>query len=299
MGNVVVEQWDQGHAEAERWLGLQSIRGPVRLFRPPRPATDDDRHGTTDAVNAWAARHGFHVGETQGEAPRGLVTVDRCDGVAKWRNLTDDDRKALDGVVMARPGDRPGFRTLAVWLRRPDAPYRPRCRGDCCRLLAVWGGSHPALTPERMKLFGELNAKREAGPWTQEDAEHAAACGVPMAEDAVQIAGMLEYMGTAPLPGRPDSDVVPRWRCKHLQGCGDCGIYATRPALCRDHAEVRGSVCDVETCARRPLLTGPTTAQVTEVSMLRLVPSAGERAFVDACREAERYGSPRVWEDEP
>ena len=23
------------------------------------------------------------------------------------------------------------------------------------------------------------------------------------------------------------------------------------------------------------------------------------RAFVDACREAERYGSPRVWEDEP
>ena len=142
--------------------------------------------------------------------------------------------------------------------------------------------------------------RRWAGrPWTQEDAEHAAACGVPMAEDAVQIAGMLEYMGTAPLPGRPDSDVVPRWRCKHLQGCGDCGIYATRPALCRDHAEVRGSVCDVETCARRPLLTGPTTAQVTEVSMLRLVPSAGERAFVDACREAERYGSPRVWEDEP
>ena len=57
----------------------------------------------------------------------------------------------------------------------------------------------------------------------------------------LQIADMVEYLGYMPPPyplvdGVPDPQKSSHYyRCRNLQPDGNCGIYATRPRMCRDY----------------------------------------------------------------
>jgi hypothetical protein len=50
-----------------------------------------------DAAERWLSDHGFSVGSMQRGSPRGIKHGDWS--IAKWRNLPEEDRDALDGVM--------------------------------------------------------------------------------------------------------------------------------------------------------------------------------------------------------
>lgn len=50
-----------------------------------------------NAAEAWCAGHGLSVGQMQRGAPRGLLMGNF--EVAKWRNLTREERAALHGLM--------------------------------------------------------------------------------------------------------------------------------------------------------------------------------------------------------
>lgn len=58
--------------------------------------TGADFSPSTEA-QAWAARHGFCVGFMCGLEPRGLMRGPSL--IAKWRNLSQDDKERLEGVM--------------------------------------------------------------------------------------------------------------------------------------------------------------------------------------------------------
>jgi Fe-S-cluster containining protein len=63
--------------------------------------------------------------------------------------------------------------------------------------------------------------------------------------DLEQIAGMVEYLDSkrSACAGNP---MYHYYRCKNLQPNGDCGIYDTRPDMCRDYPY--GRPCKIEGC---------------------------------------------------
>jgi Fe-S-cluster containining protein len=82
---------------------------------------------------------------------------------------------------------------------------RPRCEGNCCRQFAI-ESSYADLM---------LDLKRfETDPTTST---------IP---DVQQIAAMLIPLGT--FKGQE------LFTCKHLKNNRDCGIYLSRPKMCRD-----------------------------------------------------------------
>jgi hypothetical protein len=58
---------------------------------------------------------GFIVASSQRNDPRGLMRADEYDYVAKWRNLTDEERLELHGVILF-----PGDGSAEIWLSEAD-----------------------------------------------------------------------------------------------------------------------------------------------------------------------------------
>lgn len=91
-------------AEVTRWLGDDVVL--AEEFRPAWVlAAGHDRalepHSSHYALEHWAGAHGWTVGSAQAGAPTGMVAVPMYGThVPKWRNLTEDDRRALDGLVL-------------------------------------------------------------------------------------------------------------------------------------------------------------------------------------------------------
>lgn len=50
-----------------------------------------------NAAEKWCQENGISVGPVQAYAPRGLVRGDAQ--IAKWRNLGDEDKAALSGMM--------------------------------------------------------------------------------------------------------------------------------------------------------------------------------------------------------
>lgn len=53
----------------------------------------------TSEAEAWAKEHGFYVAPMCGGLPRGIARD--VDWIAKWRNLTEQDKTRLEGIVTA------------------------------------------------------------------------------------------------------------------------------------------------------------------------------------------------------
>lgn len=132
-----------------------------------------------------------------------------------------------------------------------------RCTGHCCRCLAF------PLSPEELAdgLLLEqesLAYEKGQGPYPVTVRPDGSRRVRPI--DIDKIAPMLEHLGDGPpgsLPGsprpRPDPDmsqVLHFYRCRNLQPNGDCGIYETRPLMCRDYPY--GEACRHDGCTMRP-----------------------------------------------
>jgi len=148
-----------------------------------------------------------------------------------------------------------------------------RCTGHCCRRFVLGGDPAPAqlrLLAVRMARY--LTRAAAFGP--PESVE-----GETGARDILQIASMVRPLG--PSFERTDAaDLAPcakgmrsRWEaargrplplvvwtrhwytCRHWdEATGDCGIYETRPLMCRNHGVTYR--CDTPQCTRRVSSTG-------------------------------------------
>lgn len=142
-------------------------------------------------------------------------------------------------------------------------PYRPRCRGDCCRAFTICVNTVGSVSPALLKRMGEAWGEYiSADPDQQDDVlERWKDNLVPMSHDSDIVADMVVFLGEFthhPVVGSLVDEGRPAhfYSCKNLQPNGDCGIYEDRPKLCRDFG--RFEPCPYPTCACRPLLTGPT-----------------------------------------
>lgn len=134
----------------------------------------------------------------------------------------------------------------------PDPPERPRCRGDCCRALAVYGRNGCTMDPETLAREGDITRRLMAGDRRAGDPPYSL-------RECDTVSEMLVYLGsfaTHPFSGQPAGGAH-LYRCKNLQPNGDCGIYETRPMMCQIYNDTaRGErACDLPNCACRPLLT--------------------------------------------
>lgn len=102
--------------------------------------------------------------------------------------------------------------------RGSDGACEDRCRGDCCR-----------------RIYLAYNTREEI-----------AACGDPDAKQLSEMLVPLEDQFLAPdgLPVSLRKGLF--FTCKNLLENGDCGIYETRPGMCRRYPD--GYQCPVPTC---------------------------------------------------
>lgn len=79
-----------------------------------------------DAMNQWARRNGFSLGSRQRGNPQGVIYGDAS--IAKWRNLSKDDQRAMHGQVT---GDAlTGPMTFTLFLDRAPAEAIATIEGE-------------------------------------------------------------------------------------------------------------------------------------------------------------------------
>jgi Fe-S-cluster containining protein len=132
-----------------------------------------------------------------------------------------------------------------------------RCSGACCRLVVV-PIIHELGGLEAWKAYnaaGKVNAARRENGETF-DVNHR------QFQDADVIEDMLVDTGTDvdvdPLSGIKLREPQRAYACRHWdEATGNCGIHATRPAMCSEYpygADTRGEACGscrVAGCTRR------------------------------------------------
>ena len=93
-------------------IDLKEGRCVVHRFEP----VSDDRFGAMGAAEKTCGEMGLVVGGHQHVSPRGLMRADEYDYVAKWRNLTTQERRELHGVILF-----PGDGSAEIWLNKGEA----------------------------------------------------------------------------------------------------------------------------------------------------------------------------------
>ncbi len=84
----------------------------------------DDPWEAYHAAAAWCEEHGYSVGSMQRGAPTGVMKGEYA--IAKWRNLDEADRAALDGAIESIYGT---FRDCDVVLKL-KAEAQPELEGE-------------------------------------------------------------------------------------------------------------------------------------------------------------------------
>lgn len=103
-----------------------------------------------------------------------------------------------------------------------------RCSGHCCDYFALGG------PPSEVDARIERTAARVA----PDD---------PRLAEWRQIRAMVRYRGLVTNPNRPGTPPDYWYTCEHYdRATGDCGIYETRPAMCR--AYPNGKPCPNAGC---------------------------------------------------
>jgi Fe-S-cluster containining protein len=112
-----------------------------------------------------------------------------------------------------------------------------RCHGECCESFFL------GFTPQQL----------------QDHAETADRLGIE--DELSQIAGMVVPIGEfEENPGRRQVNGSGGrgwfYTCRHLTHAGDCGIYETRPAMCRNFPRYeRADSCPYPACQSEPART--------------------------------------------
>lgn len=119
-----------------------------------------------------------------------------------------------------------------------------RCTGHCCKrfnLVGV-GVSHEELSWQ--PTLDSMVARGDPVPW-----------GARRLRDGAQVARMLVPIER--ITASDDGKALPGargtfywYRCSNLLPNGNCGIYATRPEMCRDFP-YDGASCPFTGCTRR------------------------------------------------
>lgn len=123
-----------------------------------------------------------------------------------------------------------------------------RCRGQCCRNFVL------PLSPDDLQESARI-ARGERGEPTDEELARGV-CGTY--QDIEVMADMVIYLGHFALDAAAYSPLFApeaashRYTCRHLQANGDCGIYETRPQMCREYPYDRYP-CQWAGCERGPL----------------------------------------------
>ena len=92
-------------------LDLKEGRRLVSRFEP----VTGDRFGAMRAAEKACKEKGLVAGSHQRGSPRGLMRDDEYDYVAKWRNLTVQERRELHGVILF-----PGDGAAEIWLNQGE-----------------------------------------------------------------------------------------------------------------------------------------------------------------------------------
>ena len=116
-----------------------------------------------------------------------------------------------------------------------------RCSGHCCKVFPL--GSDPDKRPagfspdELAEIFRAQTEGREPK-----------GNGGRTINDLEIIYPMLRYLGESAerIDGEKVEPPIHVYRCAHLQESGDCGIYETRPEMCREYPY--GRPCNQPDC---------------------------------------------------
>jgi len=107
-----------------------------------------------------------------------------------------------------------------------------RCTGHCCRCFTL------NISLEGLKqLVAEFQE-----PYSEVELDNiqVAQMVIPLSGEAEQEA--IRVTGSKGTPG------IPRFTCKNLQSDGNCGIYESRPKMCRDYPNT--GTCEYSECTR-------------------------------------------------
>jgi Fe-S-cluster containining protein len=112
-----------------------------------------------------------------------------------------------------------------------------RCSGDCCKAFVLGNGQ------VNIKVLKDNIEHIKSGKKGQDKN------GYGHIQDVKVLASMLVSLGKFtkhPLTGAKYSIPKELFTCKHLQDNGDCGIYESRPNMCRDYPH--GKPCEYPGC---------------------------------------------------
>ena len=112
-----------------------------------------------------------------------------------------------------------------------------RCRGHCCKAFCL------SVPLEDIRLSAEAEKRGET--------EYVRTNGTMglLLEDAAICAPIFVLLGEFkmnPYTGTKFDYLTPLYTCKELKENGDCGIYDSRPKVCRDYPH--GRPCDFPEC---------------------------------------------------
>lgn len=83
-----------------------------------------------------------------------------------------------------------------------------------------------------------------------------------MSGDEFEVATMVIPLGHFPVGAVLPTGELSRgghyYTCRHLEANGDCGIYETRPQMCRNYPN--GTACERIGCTYTPCVTIATTS---------------------------------------
>ena len=85
---------------------MEDVLGKKLPFRKEFPTAEGDDFAGISAAKEFLTSKGYSFGSMQREAPIGIYKglPGQPVLISKWRNLSDDDKKALNGVIVFEGG---------------------------------------------------------------------------------------------------------------------------------------------------------------------------------------------------
>jgi hypothetical protein len=93
-------------------MTVTNIALAPRRIREELTFSDSDNFGALLRATKWLEANGYSVGVLQADAPTGILRGPFA--ISKWRNMSEAEREALDGIMDA---PRRTYRTGPVRIR--------------------------------------------------------------------------------------------------------------------------------------------------------------------------------------
>ncbi len=155
-----------------------------------------------------------------------------------------------EGVVSVEPGLAP----YLVWPFETWEEIREitRCTGHCCRAFAL-SMSPVEIGQDVIRMRRNRGGEDAAPAKREDDLEWIATSLVYLGESEGSPSGMANIIGPPDQPPKEPDDSLHHWyRCRHFKD-DSCGIYDTRPPVCRNYP-YRDNECKNPGCTRRAVM---------------------------------------------